>query len=202
MMDTPNQEWNDWQNAWRAGPPSAPTVTDPGLIAALQRRIARHRTAAWAYTVLDGCATIALCGLGVYVLRRSQTLPVLVWTVSLFVFSAVMLGFAIWNRRDALVFTQPTADFLAVLRVRQDRRERVPRFLALFVAAETAFGLVFFVIWSPGSLARAAAIYSVVAAALMLWSRWYRARLRRARAQLDALWRASAAESSPQSART
>lgn len=97
---------------------------------------------------------------------------------------------AIWNRRDALFFSaQPTADFVALLRLRLERRERWPRFLLWFVVAEIAFGLIYVAIVRPGSLALVAALYAAMALPLGGWWWWHRRRLRRERAQLDALCR-------------
>ena len=82
-----------------------------------------------------------------------------------------------------------TADFVAALRLRLDRRERVPRFVLRLAAAEMVFGLAFYAIWSPEWLGRAARIYGAIALVLAAWWRWYRGRLGRERAQLDALCR-------------
>lgn len=189
MTDTPNLEWDDWQAAWRSEP-SAPADRTVPLVAELRRRLLRHRRTAWAYTALDGCAAVLLVGLGVYALIARPALPVVVWAVGLFAFTAIALGYGIWNRRDALWYSaQSTADFLAALRVRLERRERVPRFLVRFAAAEIGFGAVYFAIWSPRSIALAAVLYGAIAAALAVWWRWYRERLRQERAQLDALSR-------------
>lgn len=188
MTDTPNLEWDHWQVAWRSESPAGARVT--ARTAELQRRLRRHRRAAWTYTALDVCAAIALCGIGGYVLIRTPTLPAFVWAISVFVFTAIALGWVIWNRRDALVASaDSTADFLAALRLRLDRRERVPRFIVWFAAAEIAFGLAFYAIWSPEWIGRAAKIYGAIALVLAAWWRWYRRRLGRERAQLDALCR-------------
>ncbi|HEX8108992.1 MAG TPA: hypothetical protein VF516_14770, partial [Kofleriaceae bacterium] len=174
------------QLAWRSEPPAIATAH--ARTAELQRRLRRHRRVAWAYTLFDVCASVALFGIGAYMLIRSPTLPVLVWSISVFVFTAIAMGGAIWSRRDALAASaDSTSDFLAALRLRLDRRERVPRFLLRLAAAEIAFGLAFYAIWSPEWLGRAAKIYGVIALALAAWSRWYRRRLGRERAQLDAL---------------
>jgi hypothetical protein len=188
MTDTPNLEWDHWQLAWRSQPPAVATVT--ARTAELQRRLRRHRRLAWAYTVFDVLGANALFAIAAYFVIRAPTLPVLVWSTSVFVFTAIALGGAIWNRRDALVASAaPAADFLAALRLRLDRRERVPRFIVRLAAAEIAFGLAFYAIWSPEWLGRAARIYGAIALALAAWWRWYRGRLRRERAQLDALCR-------------
>ena len=186
MTDTPNLEWDHWQLAWRSEPPAAAPVTP--RTAELQRRLRRHRRLAWAYTVFDVLAANALFAIAAYFAIRAPTLPVLVWSISIFVFTAIALGGAIWSRRDALTASaDSTADFVAALRLRLDRRERVPRFVLRLAAAEMAFGLVFYAIWSPEWLGRAARIYGAIALALAVWWRWYRRRLRRERAQLDAL---------------
>jgi hypothetical protein len=113
-----------------------------------------------------------------------------VWSISVFVFTAIALGGAIWSRRDALAASaDSTADFVAALRLRLDRRERVPRFVLRLAAAEMAFGLAFYAIWSPEWLGRAARIYAAIALVLAAWWRWYRGRLARERVQLDALCR-------------
>jgi hypothetical protein len=185
MTDTPNHDWEHWQVAWRTQPALAATT-----VAELQRRLLRHRRAAWAYTALDVVGAIAVCAFGAYGLIRKPTLPFVVWAVSVFVFSAIALGFAIWNRRDALFYSaQPTADFVALLRLRLERRERWPRFLVWFVAAEIAFGLIYVAIVRPGALALIAALYAAMALPLGAWWWWHRKRLRRERAQLDALCR-------------
>jgi hypothetical protein len=189
MTDTQVREWDDWQIAWRGESPEA-TARTATPVAELQRRLVRHRRAAWTYTALDVCAGTVLCGIGVYALNRSPTLPVCVWAISLFAFTVSACTWAIWNRRDALqVLAHPTTDFVAALRVRLDRRERVPRFLMRFAAAEIAFGLVFHAIWSPEAILRVAKVYGVIALGLAMWWRWYRRRLRRERTQLDALCR-------------
>jgi len=188
MTDTPNPEWDHWQVAWRSeAPAAAPAVA---RTAELARRLRRHRRAAWVYTVLDVLAAIALVAVGGYMLIQTPTLPVIVWSVSVFVFTVIALGSAIWSRRDALVRSAiPTSDFVAALRLRLDRRERVPRFILRFVAAEIAFGLVYQALWAPEWLGRAAKIYGATALVLTGWWRWYRRRLRRERAQLEALCR-------------
>jgi hypothetical protein len=186
MTDTPNREWDDWQSAWRSEP--SPVARTASLAAEMQRRLLRHRRAAWTYTALDICAAILLVGLAVYSLICSPTLPVVVWAGSIFLFTANVLGFAIWNRRDALFFSaRSTTDFLAALRVRLDRRERMSRFLMRIAAAEIAFGLVFYAVRSPKRLAFAAALYGIIALVLTAWWHWHRRRLLRERAQLDAL---------------
>jgi membrane associated rhomboid family serine protease len=185
MTDAPNGEWSEWQEAWldELRPPS-----QSDIVATLQRKIRRHRQSAWATTALDVLAAVAFCAVAIVALRRSHSLPVLVWTVSIFVFSAALLAFAIWNRRDVLFASgQPTTDFLALLRIRLGRRERVPRLLAVFVAVEIAFGLVFYAVWFPDSLGTAAAVYGVAAGLFLAWWRWAARRLRRERAQLEAL---------------
>jgi hypothetical protein len=185
MTDTPNHEWEHWQATWRTQPAAAATTA-----AELQRRLLRHRRAAWVYTALDVVGAIAVCWLGVYGLIRKPTPPMVVWAANVFAFSAILLAFAIWNRRDALWFSaQPTADFVALLRLRLERRERWPRFLVWFVAAEIAFGLIYVVIVRPGSLVLVAAVYAAMAVPLGAWWWWYRKRLRRERAQLEALCR-------------
>jgi hypothetical protein len=65
----------------------------------------------------------------------------------------------------------------------------VPRFVLRLAAAEMVFGLAFYAIWSPEWLGRAARIYGAIALVLAVWWRWYRRRLSRERAQLDALCR-------------
>ncbi|HEY6180161.1 MAG TPA: hypothetical protein VIX73_37225 [Kofleriaceae bacterium] len=185
MTDRTSHEWDAWQVAWRGAPPEP--VRAPRA-AELERRLLRHRRAARIYTALDVCAAIALCALAAAVVIRTPTAPALVWGISLFVFTAIVLGWAIWNRRDALVASaDSTADFVAALRLRLDRRERVPRFIVRFAMAEAAFGLTFHAIWSPGSIGRAARIYGVFALVLAAWWRWFRRRLARERAQLEAL---------------
>jgi O-antigen/teichoic acid export membrane protein len=184
MTDTPNREWDQWQAAWHAEAAAPATAT----AAELQRRLVRHHRAAWIYTALDVCAAIALGGLGVCAVIWRPTLPVIVWAASVIVFTAILVGFSVWNRRDALWFSaRPTTDFLALLRVRLARRERLPRFLAWFVAAEIAFGLAFFAVWAPDSVVLAAALYGAIALLLAAWWWWYHKRLRRERVQLDAL---------------
>jgi hypothetical protein len=186
MTDTPNLEWDHWQLAWRSDPPAVATA--PPRTAELQRRLRRHRRMAWAYTVLDVLAALALFAIATYFLLRAPSLPVLVWSISVFVFTAIALAGAIWSRRDALVASaDSTSDFLAALRLRLDRRERVPRFILRLAAAEVAFGLAFYAIGSPEWLGRAAKIYGAIALALAAWWRWYRRRLGRERTQLDAL---------------
>jgi hypothetical protein len=186
MTNTPNAEWDDWQAAWRSEP--SPVAGTASLAAEMERRLRRHRRAAWTHTVLELCAAVLLGSLGVYALIWNRTLPVIVWAISVFVFTAIVLGFSIWNRSDALFFsTQSTTDFVAALVVRLERRERMARFVVRVGAAEIAFGLVFFAIWSRRSLAFAAALYAVIAVALALWSRWHRKRLDRERVQLDLL---------------
>jgi hypothetical protein len=188
MTDTPNLEWDHWQLVWRSEPPAVATA--PARTAELQRRLRRHRRVAWVYTVFDLCAAIALFAIAAYFVIRAPTLPVLVWSISVVVFTAIALGGAIWSRRDALTASaDSTADFVAALRLRLDRRERVPRFVLRLAAAEMAFGLAFYAIWSPEWLGRAARIYGAIALALAAWWRWYRGRLARERAQLDALCR-------------
>ncbi|HEX3765795.1 MAG TPA: hypothetical protein VHW23_44165 [Kofleriaceae bacterium] len=188
MTDMPNLEWDRWQVAWRSETPASPQMATRA--AELERRLRRHRRTAWVYTVFDVCAAILLFAVGGYMLVQSPTLPVIVWSVSVFVFTAVALGTATWNRRDALVASAAaTADFVAALRLRLDRRERVPRFIVRFVAAEIAFGLAYQAIWAPEWLARAAKIYGATALVLAGWWQWYRRRLRRERAQLEALCR-------------
>jgi len=187
MTDTPNLEWDDWQVAWRGGSPATAATPTPQA-ANLERRLMRERRAARVYTALDVFVAIVFCSVGVYALTQRRSLPVVVWTISLFVFTASALAWAIWNRRDALVASAgSTSDFLAALRVRLERRERVPRFILRFAAVEMAFGLAFYAIWSPDWLGRAAKIYGVVALCLAAWWRWYLRRLGRERAQLDAL---------------
>jgi hypothetical protein len=100
MTDTPNLEWEHWQVAWRSESPADARAT--GRTAELQRRLRRHRRLAWAYTVLDVLAASALFAIAAYFVFRSPTLPVLVWSISVFVFTAIALGGAIWSRRDAL----------------------------------------------------------------------------------------------------
>jgi hypothetical protein len=188
MTDTPNLEWEHWQVAWRGESPARARATS--RTAELQRRLRRHRRLAWAYTVFDVLAANALFAIAAYFVLRAPTLPVLVWSISVFVFTAIALGGAIWSRRDALTASaDSTADFVAALRLRLDRRERVPRFVLRLAAAEMAFGLAFYAIWSPEWLGRAARIYGAIALVLAAWWRWYRGRLRRERAQLDALCR-------------
>jgi hypothetical protein len=185
MTDTPNHEWDHWQAAWRTQPSRATATA-----ADLQRRLQRHRRAAWIYTILDALGTIAVCAFAVYGLILKPTLPMTVWAVSVFVFSGILLGFAIWNRRDALRFSaQPTADFVALLRLRLARRERWPRFLVRFVAAEIAFVLVYGAIVRPGALPLMILVYAASALPLAGWWWWYRQRLRREHAKLDALCR-------------
>lgn len=188
MTDTPNLEWDHWQLAWRSEPPAVATVTPRA--AELQRRLRRHRRLAWASTAFAALAANALFAIAAYFVIRSPTLPVLVWSTSVFVFTAIALGGAIWNRRDELAASAaPATDFLAALRLRLDRRERVPRFIVRLAAAEIALGLAFYAVWSPEWLGRAARIYGAIALALAAWWRWYRRRLARERSQLDALCR-------------
>lgn len=188
MTDTPNLEWEHWQVAWRGESPARARATS--RTAELQRRLRRHRRLAWAYTVFDVLAANALFAIAAYFAIREPTLPVLVWSISVFVFTAIALGGAIWSRRDALAASaDSTADFVAALRLRLDRRERVPRFVLRLAAAEMVFGLAFYAIWSPEWLGRAARIYGAIALLMAAWWRWYRGRLGRERAQLDALCR-------------
>jgi hypothetical protein len=188
MTDTPELEWDHWQLAWRSEPPAVAART--ARAAELQRRLRRHRRLARAYTVFDVLAANALFAIAVYFVIRSPTLPVLVWSISVVVFTAIALGGAIWSRRDALAASaDSTADFVAALRLRFDRRERVPRFVLRLAAAEMVFGLAFYAIWSPEWLGRAARIYGAIALLMAAWWRWYRGRLGRERAQLDALCR-------------
>ena len=186
MTDTPNREWEHWQAAWHAGALAPATAS----VAELQRRLERHRRAARTYTALDICAAIAFTGLAACTVIWSPTLPVIVWAGSVVAFTAVLLAFAVWNRRDALwCSAESTTDFLALLRVRLERRERLAQFLAWFVAAEIAFGLVFFAVSAPDSVVLAAALYGAIALPLIAWWWRYRRRLRLERAQLEALSR-------------
>jgi membrane associated rhomboid family serine protease len=199
MTDTPNLDWDHWQLAWRNDPPVVATAA--ARTAELQRRLRRHRRLAWAYTLLDVFAALLLFATATYFLIRAPILPVLVWSLSVFAFTAIALAGTIWNRRDALVASaDSTSDFLAALRLRQGRRERVPRFLLRLAAAEIAFGLAFHAIWWPEWLGRAARIYGAIALALAAWWRWYRRRLARERAQLDALCSEPEPEDAPEPA--
>jgi hypothetical protein len=185
MTDTPNHEWEHWQAAWRTQP-SAPMIA----VADLRRMLLRHRRAAWIYTALDIVASIALCWFALYGMIHRPTVPMLVWGASVLVFAAIGLSFAIWNRRDALFFSaQPTADFLPLLRVRHGRRERWLRFMVWFMAAQTVFVLVYTIVLFPSSLALMALLWAAILVPLTGWWWWYHKRLRRQRAQLDALCR-------------
>jgi hypothetical protein len=178
-------EWQTWQEAWRAGA-SAPIDAD--AVAALRRRLARHRRLALVYTALDVAAALAFVAVAAWALARSPSLPARVYAVSLLVFTFVLFAFAVWNRRDALfVSAAPTADFVALLRLRQRRRERVPGFIVGFVVAEIAFGLLFCARVDPGALPGVAAAYAAFGVGLAVWRRRYRRRLARERAQIDAL---------------
>ncbi|HEX3473515.1 MAG TPA: hypothetical protein VHT91_00665 [Kofleriaceae bacterium] len=116
----------------------------------------RHRRVAWAYTVFDVLAANALFAIAAYFVYRAPTLPVLVWSISVFVFTAIALGGAIWSRRDALAASaDPTADFVAALRLRLDRRARAAvRSAARHRAA--AGGVVAVISWPAGQRARPA----------------------------------------------
>jgi hypothetical protein len=195
MTDTPNREWDDWQAAWRtevAPAPLATTVAPPAVprVVEMHRRLLRNRRLGWAHTALDICAAKVFWGIGAFALIKNPTLPVFVWAISLFVFTVIAFAWTIWNRRDALMASaQSTADFIAALRMRLERRERVPRFIMRLAAAEIAFGAVFYAIWSPDSIGRVAKGYGAVALGLVVWWRWHRKRLGRERAQLEALCR-------------
>jgi membrane associated rhomboid family serine protease len=186
MTDTPNLEWDHWQVAWRGAAAASPRIATRA--AELERRLRRHRRMAWAYTVFNVCSAIAVFAVVGYTLVRTPTLPIIVWSAGVFVFTATKLAITIWIRRDALVASAgPTTDFVAALRLRLDRRERLPRFMLRFAAAWLAFCLAYQAIWAPDGLARAAKIYAASALVLTGWWRWYRRRVRQERAQLEAL---------------
>jgi hypothetical protein len=190
MTEPTRLEWTEWQAAWSAEP-AEPAPAAPSL-ARLRRRLDRERRNAWAVSAFDVVTAIGFCAGALYLASRTWSATAIVWAASVGVFSAIALGFSLWNRRDALVLAQPTADFLLQLRTRQLRRERVPRFLAWFFVAEIAFGLVFFAFRAPGFLPRALAIYAGLAALLApLWL-WYRHHLARLRRQLEAVAKAAA----------
>jgi hypothetical protein len=186
MSDIPERAWDALQKAWRAeGPASRSPPRDT-----LRRAVQRHRRLSWIYSASDVVSAIVFCGAGVYALTRSHALPTLVWTANIFLFTFALLGFTVYNRRDALfASTRPTTDFLAWMRVRLRRRERVPRFVAAFAAAETIAGLVFYAVFYPGMLLRSAAVYATLAAVIGAGCIGHARRLRRERAQLDALGR-------------
>jgi hypothetical protein len=192
---TTSREWDDWQAAWRAPGAAAASARDRSADAGeaartgeLTRRLTRHRRRAWAFSILDAVATLAACCGGIWRAQVTPRIDVIVWAAGLCSFAIALLAFAIWNRRDALFYSaQPTTDYLAALRLRLRRRELVPRVLAWFAAAELAFGLFCLAWWSRGSVGRICALYALVMAPLVWWWRWYHRRLRRERAQLDAL---------------
>lgn len=207
MTQTVNTEWDLWQAAWRSDPgaPAASPSAAPGAAAEvapvaasaafevsttaeMQRRLVRARRMAWLAISMDISVSVLFVAFGVFALTRSRALPVVVWAITLFGFTALALGFAIWNRRDALTFsTATTADFAAALYLRLARRERVPRFVAWFLTGEIGTGLVIHAVWYPRSLVRAGALYALSVLVIALWSWRYRKRVRRERAQLDAL---------------
>jgi hypothetical protein len=186
MTETLNGEWEHWQAAWRDG--AAPAPARPTPVAEMQRRLVRHRRVAWAYTVFDVASALAFIGFALYLAIRDPRLPMIVWAAIVVVSTIVAVSFGIWNRRDALLFSaQPTSDFLALLRLRLARRARLPRFVIRFAVTQVALGLAYHAIWSPGALASAAVLYAIMMAPLVAWWWWQRGRLRRERAQLDAL---------------
>jgi hypothetical protein len=189
MNETPNDEWSSWQQAWQT--PAAPEATT-SVLERVEHSLQRHRRAALAVTALDALTSVALGGLGLVVLRSGESLALRVWAISLLVFTASLMAFGIWNRRDALFFSaRPAADFLVLWQLRLSRRERTPKVLAGFAALEVAFGLACLARWNPEGLPLALAAYAGIALVLTPGWFWYRARLRRERAQLDA-WSAGA----------
>jgi hypothetical protein len=179
-----SREWEAWQQAWRVEEPTP----GPPAIVVLERALSRHRRLAWVYTTLDVLMTIALSAIGVFITRSHPVLPTFVLAASIFVFSAALLGFLVWNRRDALFVSGQTAtSFLAQMLLRLRRRERLPRLLLVFGAAEVTFSLSFFAVWSPRLVAPAAGWLLIVALVMVAWLAWYGRRLREERAQLESL---------------
>jgi hypothetical protein len=122
-------EWTSLSTLWT----SSQEPVDAGV---LHRVVRAHRRGLLAATAGELLLTIAFAWLSYAVLRDGIELWTIVWVTTLWIFMAVAIAFAWWNRRGTWrALGDSVAEYVRLTRVRAERQRRSILFgLALFAA--------------------------------------------------------------------
>lgn len=176
-------EWQSWQEDFRA-------ATEPASASALRRHVIRHgrfqRAILWSEIALVA-AMVVLPGWWLAVAPAPWKWA---WAATLWAFSALALGYGVWNRRGTW---EPMDDSLAaqldLTELRGRRRLRTLALVPLQFLAESAAVLGLFAWFNPQSLAWAAQLLAAGGVVVALWAIPTFVRTRRRLAALAALRR-------------
>ncbi len=159
------------------------------LAARVQRQSRRMRL------VLAGEVIITLAVMGfVFGVMRGVGTPVSFRiAAATLLYTAGVWAFALWNRRGTWQpYGATTADFLALLRLRAERRIRSAWFCLTVVAAAAAFTVSdIAAAWGEGRVPPWEwSVWLAYCAAMIVWSLWYRWRAKAEIRGIDAMIRA------------
>jgi hypothetical protein len=165
-------QWNELSEAWRAD--------------GLAGKVRGHRRGAWLATIAEIAFALFSIGVAVFLALRDGSLWIRIWAALIVVLFAVALGYALWNRRDALwPSSEAPLDFLAGAELRCRRRLELMTFMVRLGAAEAVLSLIIF--WSVGPLLLGASLLALVCLAGFFWSRFARAQVSRELAAIERL---------------
>ncbi len=181
--------WQAVGVTWRTDEHRTSTIT-ARLADRVQRQSDRLRVIVAGEIALT--LAILVCS-GAVIVRNAGASAVRIGAMVL-LYSAAIWAFTLWNRRGVWSpYGQTTADFIALLRVRAQRRMRTAWFCLMVISL--AVILVFReieVAWRAGNVSLVDSVWIAMGAyslCVVLWSIWYRRQARREIRELDALAR-------------
>jgi hypothetical protein len=154
-------DWNDLQAAWRAD--------------GLAGKVRGSRRGAWFATIAEVIFALVSISGAVFLAVRAGERWTQLWALFIVVLFAVALGYALWNRRDALwPSSAAPLDFLAETELRCRRRLELLRFMLRLGFVEAVISIGIFCVAGPVLLG--VSLLALVCAGGYLWIRLARAR--------------------------
>jgi hypothetical protein len=165
-------QWSELSEAWRAD--------------GLAGKMRGHRRSAWLATIAEIAFALFSIGVAVFLAVRDGSLWIRIWAALIVVLFAVALGYALWNRRDALwPSSKAPLDFLADAELRCRRRLQLMRFMIRLAVVEVIISLVIF--WMAGPVLLGVSLLALVCLGGFFWSRFAKAQVLRELAAIERL---------------
>lgn len=181
--------WAAASVTWRTGEHQSATLTEQ-----LARRVRRQSDSLRLILAGEIVLTLVILVVSGAAIIRNAGAGALRVGAMVVLYTAAVWAFTLWNRRGIWApYGETTADFVALLRVRAQRRIRTAWFSQIVITvAALLLSREMQAAWRAGEVSLVDWVwiyFGVYTAAVIVWSVWYRRQARREMRELDALLR-------------